>query len=84
MTIEEISGTLIEVTKHVLKKRGITHEIDIKNPLTQEGLGLDSIGRLTLLTEIERKFKINFPEDYWGSMTFESLSAIIQFIDEHQ
>ncbi len=79
---EEISEDILKIAKRVLQERGITGNLDLMNPLNEEGLGLDSIGRLNLLAEIEKETRVELPEECWGSRTFDNLFSIIQFIYE--
>jgi acyl carrier protein len=83
MIDESIKQQLIDITYDVLKERGIDTTVDMETPLNEEGIGLDSISRLTLLGKLEGHFKIEFPEEYWGSKTFVNLEAIKTFIDGH-
>lgn len=83
MTIEKIKEKIIEITQQVLESRGLSSEINVSIPLSEEGLGLDSIGLLTLLSEIEKKMKLDFPEKFWGSTTFQNLTEIIEYIHQN-
>lgn len=83
MKINEFQNKLINITRSVLKARGVeVNQIDMQLPLSEEGIGLDSIGRLTLLGEIEKVFYTEFPEEYWGRSTFRNLQEIVDFLKE--
>lgn len=72
------------ITGRVLQERGISRTVDPYSPLNENGLGLDSMSRLSLLTELEQELNIEFPEEYWGSRTFENISAIVNYIMENK
>lgn len=84
MVKSEIETIVLDVAEKVLTERGIADAPNLDKPLTEVGIGLDSIGRLSLLTEIEEKTDIEFPEEYWGSKTFENLSKIVHFINDQK
>ena len=79
----ELQDKIVSITERVLKDCGIMRDLDKNIPLNENGLGLDSISRLTLLSEIEKELNIEFSEEYWGSKTFESISDIEKYIVEN-
>lgn len=79
MSIEQ---QLIAITQDVLKERGICTTFEMQDSLNEEGLGLDSISRLSLLAKVESHFEMEFPEEYWGSKTFTNLKAIEYFVSQ--
>lgn len=78
----ELQAKIFSITERVLKECGITRAIDRNIPLNENGLGLDSISRLTLLSELESELNVEFSEEYWGSKTFQSISDIENYIIE--
>jgi len=59
-----------------------TDEIDLNSPLQEHGIGLGSIEILTLMSEIEKQFKIEIPEKFWGNNSFQNLNNIIDFLQD--
>lgn len=59
-------------------------DIDSKEPLFGEGLGLDSIDALELIVLLEKEYgiKIQNPKD--GQKIFFSIETMAQFIKENQ
>ncbi len=59
-------------------------DIDAKEPLFGEGLGLDSIDALELIVLLEKEYgiKIQNPKD--GQKIFFSIETMAQFIKENQ
>jgi len=59
-------------------------DIDAKEPLFGEGLGLDSIDALELIVLLEKEYgiKIQNPKD--GQKVFFSLETMAKFIKENQ
>ncbi len=83
MQTKKLEKTLLEITKKVLQARGISNTPDLNTPLSESGLGLDSIGRLSLLVECEKKFNFEFPEERWGNQPFNTLADIIEFLQQN-
>jgi acyl carrier protein len=77
---DNISKRILKIADRVLRERGISRKPSSEESLAEDGIGLDSIGRLVLLAEIEKEMQIELPEEYWGSRTFENLEEIVQFI----
>jgi acyl carrier protein len=59
---------------------------DIKDdePLFVEGLGLDSIDALELVSAVEYKYGVPFPTDGTAKRHFASVAALADFIDAGQ
>ena len=59
-------------------------DIDAKDPLFGEGLGLDSIDALELIVLLEKEYgiKIQNPKD--GQKVFFSIETMAEFIKENQ
>lgn len=53
-------------------------------PLDERGFGLNSLDRLKLLFEIEKRMQVDFPEEYWGDKTFKNLAEIIDYLHQFQ
>ena len=69
-----------EVARAFLAERGVEREISLDEPLGSEGLGLDSVGRLDLLSRIEAECGVRVPERYWGSKPLRSLSHLVDVV----
>ena len=59
-----------------LAERGVDRSVSADEPLGAEGLGLDSVGRLDLLSRIEKECGVRVPERYWGSKPLRSLAHL--------
>jgi acyl carrier protein len=82
---EDIVQKLRHIVQTILETKGmnmIADEIDLNSPLQEHGIGLGSIEMLTLMSEIEKQFKIEIPEKFWGSHSFQNLNDIIDFLQE--
>ena len=78
-----LAQQVLDVNAEVLEERGLSRkpELDeLGQPLGELGLGLDSIGRLALLSALEERLGVEFPEERWGQDTFTSLQDIIDFL----
>jgi len=49
-----------------------------------EGLGLDSIDALELAVAVERKFKVQIPDEEVGKQAFKSIDALADYVLSHQ
>lgn len=68
----------IIVTKIISKRKSI--EISNGQPLGTNGVGLDSLNFLKLLTCIEKEFSIQIEDDYWSQEVFNNISKIANYI----
>lgn len=82
MSLNIIREQIIKIAKTVLLNRGIPQEPDLTTSLAEDGLGLDSLGRLKLLAEIEKEMKVDLPEEYWGGSNFKNLGEIINLVSQ--
>ena len=83
MLNNDIIIELLDITNKVIKERGLEYKVNLNEleiPLSEEGVGLDSIGRISLLVEIEKRLDISFPDKYWGTKTFNSIKEIWEYI----
>ncbi len=71
---------VLDVAARVMRDQGIHHAPDLDIPLDEDGLGLDSMGRLELLHAIERELSVSIPEEYWGTKRFENLRHIARVV----
>lgn len=76
----QLEDKFISSLKNVLEKRGLDKKITFSQPLNESGLGLDSMGRLDLLIEIEKEFEIEFPEICWGTNSFHTAGEILEYL----
>lgn len=68
----------IIATKIMSKRKSI--EISNNQPLGVNGVGLDSLEFLKLLTCIEKEFSIQIEDDYWSQEVLNSISKIANYI----
>ena len=59
-------------------------DIDEKEPLFNEGLGLDSIDALELIVLLEREYGIKMENPQDGKKVFYSVETLAQYIQENQ
>ncbi|MBN1186271.1 MAG: acyl carrier protein [Bacteroidales bacterium] len=59
-------------------------DIDEKEPLFGDGLGLDSIDALELIVLLEREYGIKINDPSEGKKIFTSIETMAQFITENQ
>jgi len=59
-------------------------EIDDKQPLFVEGLGLDSIDALELSVALEANYGINIADSETAKAAFASIDALAAFVAEHR
>lgn len=79
--INKIKGEIIDQ----LNLEGLTaDEIDEKEPLFGEGLGLDSIDALELILLLERNYGIKLKNPQDGRKIFTSVETMARFIEENQ
>jgi len=57
-------------------------EIEVDTPLLEDGLGLDSIAIVELITLIEERFAIEFSEDDLTMEAFASIRTLSQWIEQ--
>lgn len=82
MEKNEIREKIIGITKQILLARHIDFDdVNDDDELYETGIGLDSIAVLTLLSEVEKNFNIEFPDEFWKSKTFSTLKDIIGYLE---
>lgn len=59
-------------------------DIDAKEPLFGEGLGLDSIDALELIVLLEKEYGIKIQDPKDGQKVFFSLETMAEYIKENQ
>ncbi len=57
-------------------------EFDDSKPFIEYGVGLDSVGNLELILEIEKELKINIDEAEIGSEILFNFKSLYNFINE--
>lgn len=77
LTIEERIKEII-ITKIIPKRELI--EIANGELLGTNGVGLDSLEFLKLLTYIEKEFSIQIEDDYWSQEILDNISKIANYI----
>jgi len=79
--IEKLKVEIIEV----LNLEDIEPEdIDEKDSLFNEGLGLDSIDALELIVLLNRNYNLRLEKDEDGIKVFYSVESMAKYITEHQ
>jgi acyl carrier protein len=61
---------------------GSDREVSLSDPLGELGLGLDSLALLEFVTALEKKFRIQFPDDIWTDRGDLTLGHFVQLIAE--
>ena len=59
-------------------------DIDEKEPLFNEGLGLDSIDALELIVLLDRTYGLKLDNESEGKEVFYSVESMAKYITEHQ
>ncbi|MEW6609338.1 MAG: acyl carrier protein [bacterium] len=77
LSIEDRIKEII-ATKIMNKRKSI--EISNDQPLSTNGVGLDSLDFLKLLTSIEKEFSIQIEDDYWSQEVLNNISKIANYI----
>lgn len=54
--------------------------IDDSSPLFNDGLGLDSIDALELVSALEYRYKVSIPDEATGKKVFATVSSLAEFI----
>lgn len=84
MTKTTITEKLIQVTRFVLKDNDCQGIVTTDKPLDESGIGLGSLGQLSLILAIEKEFNCTFPEECWNHNYFRSLDDIATCIQNIQ
>ena len=83
--MEELIEKLKEQVIEQLNLEDINPEdIDAKEPLFGDGLGLDSIDALELIVLLEREYGIKIQDPSEGKKIFTSIETMANFIKENQ
>lgn len=77
---KELDPLVLEVAGRVMRERGIHIVPDLDLPINEEGLGLDSMGRLELLQALEDASATGIPEKYWGGRKLQTLRDMSRLI----
>jgi acyl carrier protein len=82
---EELIVQVKQLIIDSLRIEGLTpDEIDTDAPLFGEGLGLDSIDALQLVVAMEKDFGVIVPDAETGTIVFQSVRSMAQYIAEHR
>lgn len=79
--IEKLKGQIIEVLNLEDVK---PEDIDNKEPLFGEGLGLDSIDALELIVLMEKEYGIKLKNPAEGKQIFQSIEVMAKYISENR
>ncbi len=78
----ELETLMLSVAQRVMRQRGLDGKADLDVSLAEDGLGLDSMGRLELLQAVEEEFGVEIPEEYWGTRQLANLRALIKLVSK--
>jgi acyl carrier protein len=82
---EELIVQVKQLIIDSLRIEGMNPEdIDTDAPLFGEGLGLDSIDALQLVVAMENDFGVIVPDAETGTIVFQSVRSMSQYIAEHR
>lgn len=79
--INELKHKIVEVLN--LEDINAT-EIDAKDPLFGDGLGLDSIDALELIVLMDKEYGIKISDPKQGKTIFESIESMANYITENR
>jgi acyl carrier protein len=83
--MDELIAKLKEQVIEQLNLEDIDPEdINEKDPLFGDGLGLDSIDALELIVLLEREYNIKIEDPSEGKKIFESIETMAKYITENQ
>ncbi|WP_068595609.1 phosphopantetheine-binding protein [Vaginella massiliensis] len=83
--MENLINELRQKVVEVLNLEDINaDEIDPKEPLFGEGLGLDSIDALELIVLMDKEFGIKITDPKQGKTIFESIETMAKYITENR
>lgn len=77
---------IIEIARQVATRRGLPRGPELDEPLDQQGLGMDSIGLLSLLAEVEKQLEVDLPEESWDGRslrTVAQIATLVQSLRDH-
>lgn len=80
MTEERLEDKLKKLIITRLRLEKAVEDIDEKQPLFGEGLGLDSIDALELVVGLEEEFNITIPDEDVGKEAFASIEALANYV----
>jgi acyl carrier protein len=84
---ETMSEQVVEKIKRIVVEDldvNLSYEdLDETVPLFEEGLGLDSVVLVELISFIEKRFNIELGDDALNMETFKNLQSVAQVIGEH-
>ncbi len=84
MSNTALRGEIKSLIIDTLKLDGVKpEEIGDSDPLFSKnaGLGLDSLNALEILTAIEYRYKVRFPNDGTAKQHFESVETLSKFVE---
>lgn len=73
---DELLGQVTAIAARLREQLGLPGAVRTDVPLDEEGLGLDSMGRLDLYTAVEQECGVTIPEKYWGPRRLRSLDEL--------
>lgn len=77
-SLDPILDDVTRIVQLTIPEGDATSSIDGEADLT--ALGIDSLGRMTLMIVVEEKFKISFPDDLLGDEHWRTPQTISQAI----
>ena len=73
------------VEKIIKKALGVGEFADgVTSETTLEGLGLDSVGTLEVVVQLEEELGIEFPDESLNELTLRTLDSLVALVDEHR
>lgn len=78
----EMELRVLAIAERIMRERGIDRTPDLESPLTEDGLGLDSMARLDLLQEVEEVTGVNIPERYWDGHGLKNLRDAARIVSK--
>ena len=87
-TEEEMEDLIAKLKEQVIEQLNLEdinpEDIDAKEPLFGDGLGLDSIDALELIVLLEREYGIKINDPSEGKKIFASIETMANYIQENQ
>lgn len=78
--MEDIEKKVKEVILRAFDAQIDPEDIDVEVPLMEDGIGLDSVSILEIITGIEEEFELTVEDEEISDELFESISSLIDYV----
>ena len=78
--MENIEKKVKEVVLRAFDAQIDPEDIDMEVPLMEDGIGLDSVSILEIITGIEEEFELTVEDEEISDELFESISSLVDYV----